>query len=271
MIIFSNAKLNIGLNIIKKRFDDYHDIQTIYIPISLYDIIEIIPSNKDEFIFYGESCNELNKSIEENTCYRALMIIKDKVKLPPIKVIIYKKIPMKSGLGGGSSNAVFFVKLLNEIFNLKFSIYEIFDIVKQIGLDCAFFVYNKPMYGKGKGDILKKINLNLKQYKCALIISNNINISTKFAYALVKPKKPSFNLFNITKINIEDWKNFVVNDFEIPMFKIYPELKCYKDYLYEQGALYAGMTGSGSTIFGIFKEKKNLVLNDCKVIWVDFI
>ncbi|MCX7955266.1 MAG: 4-(cytidine 5'-diphospho)-2-C-methyl-D-erythritol kinase [Bacteroidales bacterium] len=266
MIAFSNAKINLGLNIIKKRSDNYHNIKTIFLPISLYDIIEILPSHKDDLIIYGYDIEHDN-----NTCLKALNILRDKYNIECLKVIIYKNIPPQSGLGGGSSNAAFTLILLNEMYNLNLSTHELVKIARKIGADCPFFIYNKPLLATLKGDKFNDININLTNYKICLIIHSKIKILTKWAYSLVTPKKPEFDLSATEKVNLLDWKKYIKNDFEEYIFNYYPELKEIKNVLYNKGALYASLSGSGSCVYGIFPEKVSIDLPNVSIYWCNVI
>lgn len=266
MLAFSNAKINLGLNIIEKRSDGYHNIETIFIPIALYDILEIIPSQKDELVIYG-----IKTEIQNNTCIKALKELRKYYSIPPVKIILYKNIPIQSGLGGGSSNATFTLILLKKLFNLQIEDDKLLSITSTIGSDCPFFIYNKPMLARAKGDKLSNLDISLKNFKVCIIAHKKIKISTKWAYSLIIPKKTNSSLEQNIRSSINEWKEKIKNDFETYVFAQYPELRKIKEYLYKKGAIYASMSGSGSSIYGIFQDKINLSFPNTYVYWCDFI
>lgn len=249
MIIYPNAKINIGLNILSKREDNYHNISSIFFPIlDCFDILEIKRTNK--FLFSSSGMKIPGK---KNLCQTAYEAIKNKFDISPVHIHLHKLIPIGSGLGGGSSDASFVLKGLNQIFNLKLSNSKLEKISKEIGADCPFFIENKTKYVTGVGDKMKKINLDLSNYKIKLTHSN-INISTANAFSNIKAHKQNIVTENLSDLPIERWKNEVKNDFENNIFEIYPQLKIEKDKFYSEGAIYSSMTGTGSTIYGIFKK-----------------
>ncbi len=259
MIIYPNAKINIGLNITEKRQDGFHNIETIFYPISLSDILEINISN-DEINFNNTGLSVENKSFESNICYKAYQELNAYFSLKPINIHLHKIIPFGAGLGGGSSDASFTLKAINSLMNLNLNNNNLIKHAEKVGSDCPFFIINKPSFAKEKGNILTPIELNLKGYFFVLI-SPEININTKMAYSGIIPKKPTTSLLDLIKQPIENWKETIKNDFEDSVFSIYPELKNIKDQLYNLGAIYASMSGSGSSIFGIFENKIELENN----------
>ncbi len=260
MILFPNAKINIGLNIVKKRADGYHNIESVFYPVALYDALEVIENNNHgkERITFSFSGIEIPGNSDSNLCCRAFQLIATDYVLPNIKIHLHKHIPIGAGLGGGSADAAFFIRLLNDKLKLGIPLDEMHNYARQLGSDCSFFINNKPVFAKGTGDQSETINLNLSNYFIALIYPN-IHVNTAKAYSRVIPKIPSRTLKNdIVNLPIEQWKEFIHNDFEDTIFIQFPELKIIKNRLYSLGAEYAAMSGSGSTLYGIFKKKTDL-------------
>ncbi len=252
MIGFPNAKINLGLHVVERRLDGYHNIQTIFFPIPLHDILEVIPSSKQfSFINYGLS---VNVAFEENICVKAYKLLSQQYKLPPVEIHLYKNIPFGAGLGGGSSDAAHTLILLNKLYNLGICKDELKMLSAQLGSDCAFFMENHPCYATGRGEQLEVIDLNLSG-KYIVLVKPPIHVSTSVAYKNIVPQKPYFNLKNITTLPIEIWKEVLVNDFEKNVFRMYPLLSSIKEQLYKLGAIYAAMSGSGSTLYGIFDKE----------------
>ncbi len=250
MIAFPNAKINLGLNIISKRSDGYHDIESVFYPLPLKDVLEIVPASSTEIFLY----NSTEKiPLHKNICYKAWSLLHQKYSIEPVHIFLHKNIPSGAGLGGGSSDAAYTLKMLNKIFNLNLSNEELLKLALLLGSDCPFFLLNKACIATGRGESLNPISLNLKNYTIVLV-NPNIHISTQEAYSLITPKKPTINTTEIVSKPIETWKENLENDFEQPIFAKYPILSNIKQQLYNKGALYASMSGSGSTIFGIFKK-----------------
>jgi 4-diphosphocytidyl-2-C-methyl-D-erythritol kinase len=251
MISFPNAKINLGLHITAKRKDGYHDIETCMVPIPLYDALEMILDKKTTFTSTGL---EIPGSEKDNLILKALKLLrKDFNELPHLNIHLHKNIPMGAGLGGGSSDAAFALSMMNNLFDLLLEDWFLEDYAVQLGSDCPFFIENTPKIATGRGEILEPVEVALSG-KHLLLINPNIHIGTKEAYAGVTPKAPSTNLKEIIK-DKSRWKEELVNDFEASIFPQYPEIASIKAQLYEMGALYAAMSGSGSTVFGLFDEK----------------
>jgi 4-diphosphocytidyl-2-C-methyl-D-erythritol kinase len=254
MIAFPNAKINLGLNILRKRADGYHDIESCFYPIPWKDALEIIPSDALEFSSEGL---EIPGDWKNNLCIRAYELLKHDFQIGPVKIILLKKIPMGAGLGGGSADGAFMLSLLNDHFQLNLSKEQLETYALQLGSDCPFFIANRPVIAKGRGEQLEPVELDLKGYW--LVIKNpGTHISTKEAYEGINPKQPMDSVRDILLKPIEEWRDCLQNDFEKPIFHKYPELQRLKEELYEEGALYASMTGSGSTVYGIFGEPVEL-------------
>jgi len=263
MICFPNCKINIGLNITEKRLDGYHNIETIFYPVSLCDIIEIVESSKTEFTTSG---NIIPGNIDSNLCIKTYNILKEKFDLPPVKIHLHKVIPTGAGLGGGSADAAFMIKLLNDIFSINMSNEQMHEIASKLGSDCAFFIHNKAVFATEKGDVFHNLNIELSNYNL-LLVKPDIHISTPEAYSLIKPKKPSVSLAYIDVSKIHEWKNDIKNDFEEVVFNKFPEVKNIKEEMYNAGAVYASMSGSGSAVYGIFENKIDIknIFNNCFV------
>lgn len=273
MIKFVNAKINLGLNVVKKRTDGYHDLETIFFPVGtdsgnpdsvgiLCDILELIPSdnNSDEFFFSG---NQIDCPIEKNLIYKALHLFRKESadfgrETPAMKIYLEKHLPDGAGMGGGSADASFTLLALNEITGNHFDTTRLAEMALKLGADCPFFIYNKPMYAEGVGEQLSSINLSLND-KFIAIVKPQVSISTKDAFANITPKRPIIGVSEIIKRPIDEWKDLLVNDFETSMFKLHPEIKTIKTKLYDNRAIYASMTGSGSAFYGIFNN-----LNDAQ-------
>ncbi|MFW5822137.1 MAG: 4-(cytidine 5'-diphospho)-2-C-methyl-D-erythritol kinase [Tangfeifania sp.] len=250
MIVFPNAKINIGLHVVSKRTDGYHNLETVFYPVQLTDALEMAESKKEKFTASGIL---VDSQPEDNLVMKALHLLKKDFELPPIQFHLHKIIPFGAGLGGGSSDAAFTLKMLNDYFSLRLNINELKHYAAQLGADCAFFIENKPAFATGTGEQLRQIELDLSGYK-TVILKPSFSVSTPEAYKNIIPKTPDFNLAELPRLPIEKWKNTVVNDFEKTVFPKYPEIKMLKEKLYELGAVYASMSGSGSAVFGIFRH-----------------
>ena len=269
MIVFPNAKINLGLNIVKKREDGYHNIESVFYPIPLFDILEVIPKNNSNKPFCIEVI-DLPDDGKPNLVEKAYRALSAKYEIPPIEVVLKKCIPFAAGLGGGSADAAYMLKILSEMFIENISDEELHEIGKGIGADVPFFIKNKPVFAEGIGTEFSDIDLSLKGYYIVLI-KPDIAISTAEAYSGVTPANPNYDLKETLKLPINEWKGVVKNDFEDSLFPKYPRLKAIKDALYEAGAEYASMSGSGSSIFGIFKGKPNREVINCFLESNDFI
>lgn len=253
MILFPTAKLNLGLQITAKRTDGYHNLQTVFYQFPLKDILEIVEDSSLGDGNYEFKSTGLPIPRGENLCVRAYKLLNEKWSLPGVRIYLHKVIPMGAGLGGGSSDAAYTLRLLNTLFRLNLSHKELREFALRLGSDCPLFIENKVQYAEGRGEILTKINLNLNGMYL-LIVYPKIHISTAQAFANIKPVD-SHSCKSIVGQAVANWKTNLVNDFEASIFPNYPELKSIKDKLYALGADYAAMSGSGSTIFGLFTDK----------------
>ena len=259
MITFPNAKINLGLDIVEKRPDGYHNLETVFYPIPLCDILEITPAtDKDAPDYTFKMYNAVFEgNDDDNLVIKAYKALAADHKLPKVDISLYKHIPTGAGLGGGSADAAFALKMLNEIAALGLTAEELRTYAARIGADCAFFIDNTPAYATGIGNILTPTECNIAGYYLVLV-KPDIHVSTKDAYALVTPQKPQVPLTSIAKRPIGQWKGEMKNDFEKSIFAKYPAMAKIKDDLYSMGAVYASMSGSGSSFFGIFKEEQDI-------------
>lgn len=263
MIVFPCAKINLGLNIVSKREDGYHNLETVFYPIPLYDALEI--KYMDEKFPSQVACdlkvtgNAVECDEQNNLVVKAYNLLAEDYKLPRVHAHLYKHIPSQAGLGGGSSDAAFMIRLLDERFRLNIGNPEMEKYAARLGADCAFFIEAEPAYAEGIGDELMPVDGpkgNLNGYYLA-IVKPDIAVSTKEAYAAITPTATSKSCREIVRQPIETWKEELVNDFEAPIFKLHPELAEIKEKLYQQGAKYAAMSGSGSALFSIFETEPN--------------
>ncbi len=249
MVWFPNCKINLGLHVIDKRPDGYHNIETVFYPISLRDALEIIQSAEMQFEVSGL---EVTGNAEDNLCLKAYQLLKkDFPQLPSLKIHLHKAIPTGAGLGGGSSDGAFMLKMLNDKFDLQLSEKALIDYALQLGSDCPFFIINKPSFATGRGENLQTVNLDLSGYKM-IVVNPKIHVSTKDAFLKLTPTRPEKSIKEIVALPVVSWKNELINDFEKPVFDSHPAVKEIKDEMYTAGAIYASMTGTGSTVFGIF-------------------
>ncbi len=260
MLVFPNAKINIGLNIVEKRSDNYHTIESVFYPVPLTDALEVVENieKTNERVVFSSSGFLIPGDVQSNLCCKAYELISKDYPLPPIKIHLHKNIPIGAGLGGGSSDAAFFIKLVNELFGLSISWGEMHHYARQLGSDCSFFISNRAVFAEQKGDEYESIALDLSAYHLALVYPP-IAINTGNAYASVSPATPSRSLEDdILNLPIEQWKDFISNDFEKSIFLKYPQIKLIKEQLYAAGAVYASLSGSGSAVYGLFKKKTEL-------------
>ena len=259
MVTFPNAKINLGLDVVEKRHDGYHNLETIFYPIPLEDILEITPatgSDAPEYTFTMHNA-VFEGDDKDNLVVKAYKILAADHKLPKVDMALYKNIPTGAGLGGGSADAAYALKMLNTIAGLGLSDEKLEEYAARIGADCAFFIRNTPAYATGIGNILSPTTYSLQGYTLVLV-KPDIHISTKEAYSLVRPAVPETPLTEISKKPIEEWKDLMKNDFEKSVFAAHPSMERIKEKLYAMGALYASMSGSGSSFFGIFKEEQDV-------------
>jgi 4-diphosphocytidyl-2-C-methyl-D-erythritol kinase len=254
MILFPNAKINIGLNITERRSDGYHNLETVFYPIKINDALEIIQSEELSFESTGLP---IPGRVEDNLCVKAWHLLRKDHDVPPVKIVLHKHIPIGAGLGGGSSDAAFFIRLMNQSFELGLTVEEMQAYARILGADCAFFIESKPVFAYEKGDQFKQVNVDLSKYKIVLVMPP-VHVSTSEAYRGVKPAPVKNSLLELVAQPVADWKKFIKNDFEESIFKNHPAIRGVKAALYDAGALYASMSGSGASVFGIFETLPDL-------------
>lgn len=253
MLFFPNCKINLGLRILRRRPDGYHDLETIFYPLPLRDTLEILHDTTPRFTSYGLP---IPGDPDHNLCLKAWRLLKkDLPDLPPVHIHLLKNIPIGAGLGGGSADAAWTLLALNKQFHLGLSQEQLLHYAAQLGSDCPFFIRNTPCLGGGRGEKLTPVDLDLSAYTIALV-DPGIHISTAKAFSLCTPRENPTPLTSIISQPINQWREHLINDFEQPVFQLHPELATVKPVLYSHGALYASLTGSGSSFFGIFPKDR---------------
>ncbi len=264
VVVYPHAKINLGLQILEKRADAYHNIDTLFVPVPKYDVLELIESKELSINYYGRPFSLESDSIENELCIKAYRLLEKLYNIPPVSIHLHKNIPIGAGLGGGSSDASFTLKALNKLFDLGLDSEALIDLAAKLGSDCPFFINEGAQFGEGRGTILSPLsgaswlNSTLEDdptYEIRLI-ETGLHISTAQAYSKINPNPNRRSVKELIQEPINTWRHSIVNDFESTVFKIYPELSRAKQELYEQGAIYASMTGSGSSLYGIFAKGK---------------
>ncbi len=271
MIAFPNAKINLGLRVLRKRHDGFHEIETVFYPVGLCDVLEVLETGDTETVFKctglaigkeppgfrlksGSHGPGKGLEVKQNLVLRMYELLKKDFGLPPVYIHLHKAIPAGAGLGGGSSDCAFLLKMLNKMFKLGLNGEEMRSYAARLGSDCAFFLDNIPVIAIGRGEILKPVNPEFKDFRI-IIVKPGININTAEAYSWVKPADTGETLAHTIKLPPSEWKNHLINDFEESVFSRYPQIRLIKEMLYEAGAIYASMSGSGSAVFGLFDHK----------------
>lgn len=259
MIVNPNAKINLGLHVTEKRPDGFHNIESVFYPVGWTDILEVLPApaSQTEKVRFTSSGIPIPGNADENLVVKAYHLLSAHYPMPAVQVHLHKRIPMGAGLGGGSSDAAFFIRALDQLFELGLAWGELHHFAKQLGSDCSFFIMNRPVFAEGKGDELESITLDLSAYKIA-IVHPGIHVSTPEAYKSITPEKKAFTPESIVELPVNEWKTKLVNDFEVPVFKKHPEIAALKQTMYDRGAVYAAMSGSGSAVFGLFETEPDL-------------
>lgn len=253
MISFPNCKINLGLHVREKRNDGFHEIETLYYPLPVHDILELIPAVETSFYNFGISTGG---TASENLCMKAYELLKQDfpIALQPVKIFLHKTIPVGAGLGGGSSDGSFTLRGLNDLFGLSLPRDELARYASRLGSDCPFFIHDTPCLARGRGEILEHTELDLSGYSF-LVVCPGITVQTAWAFSMVRPSVPDMLIADVTSRPVPDWKGLLRNDFEKIIFERYPALAQVKNKLYAGGALYASLSGSGSALFGIFEKK----------------
>lgn len=257
MLCFPNAKINLGLNVVYRRSDGYHELETIFYPVEIKDALEIVPTKEEladnQRYRLFQSGLAIQGNEDDNLVIKALKLISRDHILPAIDIHLLKKTPFGAGLGGGSANAAAMLKMMNKMFELDYSNEQLINMAAKLGADCPFFIKNTPVFATGIGEKMEDIELNLSNYHFVLI-KPDISINTGLAYSMITPKRPEISLKEIVKMPPEQWKGLMINDFETPIFKKHPQINDIKQQLYEIGAVYASMSGSGSSVYGFFNK-----------------
>lgn len=253
MILYPNAKINIGLEVLRKRPDGFHDIETVFYPIGWCDLLEIIPSRKFSF---SESGMLSGVSAEENIAVKAYRLMHERYSLPPVAMHLHKQLPSGAGLGGGSSDAAHVLRGLNQLFSLQIGQNQMIDLAAQLGSDCPFFILNEPVLAKGRGEVLNKLTLDLKGWHL-LVVKPGVHVSTADAYRDVNREVPGQALAERIMQPVTQWKSVVENKFEKTVFRIHPEIAAIKSSMYRLGAVYASMSGSGAAVYALFSSLEN--------------
>ncbi len=268
MTVFPIAKINLGLNVVEKRPDGYHNLETVFYPVPITDALEVFPMDSRFPSPFDCDLKVTNIHIDgdeqRNLVVRAYNLLKkDFPDLPRVHAHLYKGIPTQAGMGGGSSDCGYMITLLDRLFSLGLSEQQMIDYAARLGADCAFFVVNRPSYAEGIGELLKPISLDLSGWYLA-VVRPAIPVSTKEAFSLITPEHPIKNCRDIVLQPVETWRAELTNDFEKSVFAIHPEIGAIKERLYQMGAVYAAMSGSGSSLFGLFREPVDLSAFDAE-------
>jgi 4-diphosphocytidyl-2-C-methyl-D-erythritol kinase len=252
MIYFPNCKINLGLNIVGKRPDGYHNLETIFVPVPMHDVVEIISADDGIFSFQSTGL-PIPGEVETNLCIKAFRLLQSEYLLPEVNMHLHKVIPLGAGLGGGSADGAFTLRLVNEYFNLLLDTDQLKSYARVLGSDCSFFIENRALYAFERGDRFEPISLDLAGFTLLLVVPG-VHVSTAEAYPAVIPAKPVNSLKELVLLPVELWKDKVTNDFEEPVFKRFPVIGEIKQKLYDAGAAYASMSGSGSAVYGLFNK-----------------
>ncbi len=263
MVVFPNCKINLGLHITAKREDGYHDIETIFYPLALKDALEVVhhTGSPGQPIQFSTTGLPVSGEPSNNLCVKAYQLLRQEYpSLPPLHLHLHKAIPMGAGLGGGSADGAFTLGLLNDYCQLNLSQTQLEAYALQLGSDCPFFIANKPCYARGRGEKMQELTLDLSGWQF-LLVHPGIHVSTAWAFSKIIPALPAADIRSVINSPVEYWKDQLVNDFEAPVIAAFPEIGVIKKALYQEGAVYASLTGSGSTVFGMFRKNARLPLH----------
>jgi len=250
MISFPNAKINLGLHVTEKRSDGFHNLETVFYPVAWTDVLEFVVADQFEFSTSGIP---ISGDPEANLVIKAYRLLQNDFELPVLKIHLHKNIPFGAGLGGGSSDAAFMLRMLNKTFNLNISEEKLIGYAARLGSDCPFFILNNPVYATGRGEIMNIVNMTINGL-FIILVKPPVEVSTARAFQFVVPKKSEGSLPELLSQPVQEWKNTIANQFESSVFQSYPEIEHVKATLYDLGAVYASMSGSGSCVFGIFDQ-----------------
>lgn len=249
MIRFAPCKINLGLHVVEKRPDGYHNLETCFYPVPWCDVVEVVPAAELTFSMSGR---EVPGPPDTNLCLRAYGLLQKEFSLPPVAIHLHKVVPTGAGLGGGSADGAHTLRALNDVFDLQLSREALLPFAARLGSDCAFFLYDEPMLGTGRGEVLSPLPVSLKDYFLVLV-KPELHVSTAEAYAGIVPRQPARELVAVLREPVTTWRNLLMNDFEHTVFQKFPEIAAIKSTLYQQGAVYAAMSGSGAAVFGLFE------------------
>ncbi|MDR1454974.1 MAG: 4-(cytidine 5'-diphospho)-2-C-methyl-D-erythritol kinase, partial [Tannerella sp.] len=261
MLCFPNAKINIGLHVLRRRDDGFHEIETVFYPVPLRDALEAVPAA--QFTFHASGL-PLNVATEDNLVWKALKLLEQRHAIPPLEICLRKCIPDGAGLGGGSADAAFMLKLLNDCAALRLSDTELETLAAMLGADCPFFIRNRPLLASGTGNVFEPVDLSLKGYTLR-IVKPDIAVSTGEAYARITPAIPPVSLKEAVSQPVSEWKRTLTNDFEADACRRHPAIGRIRERMYAGGAVYAAMSGSGSAVYGLFDTEADLPFPDCFV------
>jgi 4-diphosphocytidyl-2-C-methyl-D-erythritol kinase len=250
MVSFPNAKINLGLSVTERRPDGYHNLETVFYPVKLCDILEVIRADRFSFQQTGLA---MEIPPEDNLVVKAFRLQEKQFDLPPVKIHLHKVIPTGAGLGGGSSDAAFLLKMVNELFQTGLTVQQLEKLAGTLGADCPFFIGNTPAMATGTGHILEPVRIDLSAFHLVLV-KPSFSVSTAMAYRSITPRTPAIPVSEIITRPVETWRGSLVNDFEEPVCQLFPEIGNIRDTLYRHGAVYAAMSGSGSAVYGLFSE-----------------
>ena len=264
MITFPNCKINLGLWVTERRSDGYHNIQTVMLPVPWCDVLEIVPAIGSETKLTVTG-TKVDSPVENNLCYKAWRLMADNYNIPAVNIHLHKVIPSGAGLGGGSSDASFTLKMLNTLFQLNLENEMLRSLAVQLGMDCPFFIENTPALSTGRGEFLKPVSVNVDGYHL-VIVKPPVHVSTAAAFLGIKPLFRENSIDELTSLPVQDWRKELHNDFESSVFDLYPDILEIKNILYRHGAIYSALSGSGSAVFGLFSTKPDIPgFGDCEV------
>ncbi|MCC2547985.1 4-(cytidine 5'-diphospho)-2-C-methyl-D-erythritol kinase [Hymenobacter sp. BT175] len=248
MLVFPNAKLNLGLYVTSRQPDGFHTLESVFLPLPWCDALEVLPAETTSLALTGIP---IPGEPATNLCLRAYELLKADFNLPPVQLHLHKVVPIGAGLGGGSGDAAFTLKAVNDLFSLGLAADRLESYARCLGSDCAFFVRNQPVFAYGKGDVFAPVEVNLSGTAC-LVVYPRLHISTPEAYSRIRPRPPRHDLRESLRQPLENWRETVSNDFEDALTPYYPVLGQLKEQLYAAGAAYASLSGSGSAVYGLF-------------------
>jgi 4-diphosphocytidyl-2-C-methyl-D-erythritol kinase len=258
MIAFPFAKINLGLHVLRKRNDGYHDMESVLVPIPLQDALEVVGfRSRPDAVELARSGLPVPGDPKDDLCLKAVALVRKRRALPGLRMHLHKAIPIGAGLGGGSSDATHTLLLLNDLFRLRLSKDELLAMAAELGSDCPFFLQRVPQFVEGRGERVRQTDVLLKG-SWLVLVNSGIHVSTADAFGKVHPMEHRVELSQVLSTSVDDWQDALLNDLEAPVFAMHPALGRIKQGLLAQGAVYAAMSGSGSSVFGLFRNKPQL-------------